>query len=262
MSVELEVYFKSSTLPTPAQWTQALNSHGFEISIDSSVNLRTQSGFMVLHHKGQRTGFEFDIKPIDKGTCDSPEIQEAIATLDSVAFFRFCREDELAIAMPAAIVLARITCGVFYDPQEDNLTVGIVDLDTQIESCKPDYWMVQDPEIRPIPGARKLTAAGLKEAKDKIGSLVRSIEIKPLPLEYETLIVKGVRLLELSVLPIAVAQQISIEGPDANSVGILGRAIRAIDRIRDDLNEPGLSEILCLREFCVYVLLAIQFEPK
>lgn len=159
-------------------------------------------------------------------------------------------------------MLARTTFGAFYDPQEDYFVSDCVELDGKIETCKPDFWLNIDPQIRPIPGVEPLSESSFKSAKKSIAAELKSFEskLKRFPPEYMHMIVKGVPVIDVTVLSHATITKIATSAPTIGDFAMLGRSIRAIDRIRVDLREPGLSEVLKLRQLCIQVLRLLCFE--
>jgi hypothetical protein len=120
MSMELYVLLSSSKLPTVQEWQTAIHVHGFDLVLDPTLNLHTDAGFTPAIYKGQETGFEFDLSPASEIADSYSIVGDLLEARDRSANFRWGSElSECAAATIAAAVLATLSEGIIYDPQED-----------------------------------------------------------------------------------------------------------------------------------------------
>jgi len=119
MSTELHVLLFSPKLPTVEEWQTAIQAHGFDLVLDSKLNLQADAGFTPAVYEGQETGFEFDLSPASDIADSYSTVGELLEGRDHSANFRWESDlSECAAATIAAAVLATISEGIFYDPQE------------------------------------------------------------------------------------------------------------------------------------------------
>jgi len=254
VSVELFVYFDSQDIPSPSDWSNALAACEFDIRIDAPLSLRDQSGFMPVYKDQKRTGFEFHIGDAEE-VDDLDDLELAIEDCDAEAVFRFSREDEYAAAMPCALVFAKITNGIFYDPQDELILETAHEIDCHIESCKPSYWLRQDPQLK------KAAAPGQPKFRDAIATLYEGYlkTSNEVPEEFATLLVAGVPLLDLMVLPLVGVEKLATGEGTAEEVLLLGQSVRAINKVlsKSSVGEAKLKE---LRALLIAVLKEMGFE--
>lgn len=119
MSMELHVFLSRRRLPNVHQWQSAIDSHGFDVKLDMSTNVGTDTGFLPAVFMGRDSGFEFDVMSISGVAEVYPDIADRLVGLDAVANFRWGGNlDEMACALVAAAALAALSDGVWFDPQE------------------------------------------------------------------------------------------------------------------------------------------------
>lgn len=119
MSMELHVFLAKGKLPTIRQWQAAIDSHGFDVKLDPSTDVASDSGFLPAVFKGRESGFEFDVSPAVDVVEAYPDVADRVAGLDAVGNFRWGGDfDEMACALAAAAALASLSGGVWFDPQE------------------------------------------------------------------------------------------------------------------------------------------------
>jgi hypothetical protein len=119
MSMEFHVLLSNPGLPTIQEWQTAIQAHGFDLVLDTTLNLHTHAGFMPAVYKGQETGFEFDLSPASGIADVYSEVGDLLEGRDLCANFRWGNDlSECAAATIAAAVLAIIAEGILYDPQE------------------------------------------------------------------------------------------------------------------------------------------------
>lgn len=118
MSMELHVFLSKRTLPDVRRWQAAIDAHGFDVKLDSDVNVGTHSGFWPAVFRGRSSGFEFDVTPASDVVEAYPDIS-GLSGLDIVGNFRWGGDlNEMACALAAAAALTTIGGGVWFDPQE------------------------------------------------------------------------------------------------------------------------------------------------
>jgi hypothetical protein len=119
MSVELHVIFNDSLMPDVQQWQGAITSLGFDVQLDAIEDLRHHSGFLPATIRGQQSGFEFDVSPATEIIAAYRQLASRVAGRDSSANFRFGGDlSEMACAMAASAAFAKLTDGVWFDPQD------------------------------------------------------------------------------------------------------------------------------------------------
>ncbi len=106
MSMELHVFLSKRTLPDVRGWQAAIDSLGFDVKLDSVVNVGTDSGFWPAVFKGRDSGFEFDVMPASDVVEAYPHLAVRLSGLDIVGNFRWGGDlNEMACALAAAAAL-------------------------------------------------------------------------------------------------------------------------------------------------------------
>lgn len=119
MSMELHVFLAKRHLPDVRRWQAAIDAHGFEVKLDPTTNVATDSGFLPAAFKGRESGFEFDVTPASEVVDACPDIADRVRGLDAVGNFRWGGDlEEMACALAAAAALTSLSGGVWFDPQE------------------------------------------------------------------------------------------------------------------------------------------------
>lgn len=123
MSVDLFVFLSESSLPTTAQWQDALDRLGVDMRLDGSIDAADHSGFWPAQCGSRRVGFEFYTGPVAERFGAQPP--DGLGGRDFVAnFVTHSDLQELRCAMLAAAALATETGGVVLDPQSGALMDG------------------------------------------------------------------------------------------------------------------------------------------
>jgi hypothetical protein len=134
MSLELYVCLQQARLPTVKAWEEALQAEGFDLTFDDEFALTDHSGFLPVVHNGVDTGFEFYLDPLDDDALPYPEARSAASDCDQVAAFRLGGDErELAAALCASAVLAKMTGGVYYNSTEGLAQRGSASIDAARE---------------------------------------------------------------------------------------------------------------------------------
>lgn len=119
MSMELHVFLSSRRVPNVHQWQAAIDSHSFDVRLESSSDVGSDTGFLPAVFMGRESGFEFDVASASDVAEAYPDIAGRLGGLDAVANFRWGGDlDEMACALAAAAALATLSDGVWFDPQE------------------------------------------------------------------------------------------------------------------------------------------------
>jgi hypothetical protein len=121
MSVELTVFLRKEELPTRDRWQQAIDSEGLDLKLEM-VDTTTHTGFWPVLLNKRECGFEYGFNPVDRG--EVTDIQAVLGNRDhSVSFvWHSSMQDGEAAAKAAAV--AKITNGVFFDPQSGETAQG------------------------------------------------------------------------------------------------------------------------------------------
>jgi hypothetical protein len=122
MSVELHVFLSKHSLPDIRHWQAAIDSHGFDVKLDSGVDVGAQSGYLPAVFKGIDSGFEFHVAPASDVIEAYPDIAGRLSGIDIVGNFRWFGDlNEMACAMAAAAALTSMSGGVWFDPQDGEM---------------------------------------------------------------------------------------------------------------------------------------------
>jgi len=128
MSVELHVIFNEARLPDAQQWQDEITSLGFDLQLDPVADLPRHSGFLPATTRGAQSGFEFDVFPAKEIVAGYPQLASRAAGCDFSANFRFGGDlTEMACAMAASSALAKLTNGIWFDPQGTEALYSIDD---------------------------------------------------------------------------------------------------------------------------------------
>jgi hypothetical protein len=122
MSVELHVFFPYSKMPTVQQWQNAVYSNEFDLKLPTLSSIQEHSGFLLIDYQENSTGFEFDVSdPFD--TVNAYDIAQIVPYSNYVvANFRWGGDLlACATAFATASLLAIITEGIVFDPQEGDI---------------------------------------------------------------------------------------------------------------------------------------------
>jgi hypothetical protein len=117
MSVELHVYLNSHRLPTREQLLRGIQDAGYSMELapfDSSKH----AGFLPVCLDGKEAGFEYDICKVIRQDLDADDALQ-IGNRDLLVQLRYSggRPIDFGAAMKFAAVLAKLSDGIFYDPQ-------------------------------------------------------------------------------------------------------------------------------------------------
>ena len=122
MSLELHIFVQDSRLPTRAAWQQAIEQIGFPTVLDTTLDVRQDTGFSPTTYNGQSTGFEFFLEPSAQILSAYPHIADRVGTRDKCATFRWGGDlAEMSAAVSAAASLAKLADGIYFYPDDDIL---------------------------------------------------------------------------------------------------------------------------------------------
>jgi hypothetical protein len=125
MSLEVYVLLKRSRLPSLASWQDALDGSGLGVKIHSTFNPVEDSGFVPCSYKNSETGFEFFLGSRADLIEAYPDLKQKTEGLDTSAAFVWSGDlNECVSAVSSAAILAQLSDGLLYDPQEDHLYGG------------------------------------------------------------------------------------------------------------------------------------------
>ncbi len=115
VSVDLIVYLRRSTMPTPEGWQQAIRDAGFHVELDTDIDLDKFSGFLPCKLRGAVSGFEYFAGRLSEAEAD--ELGAPAGSDFAVTFVTHSYLREFACSVVAAGVLARASGGLLVDPQ-------------------------------------------------------------------------------------------------------------------------------------------------
>ena len=122
MAVEVQVFLKDDRLPTHSEWQRAINERGIDLVLQG-FSTRDQVGFVPAKMNGQDCGFEYSFGPAEHDGND--ELQAACGDRDELAQFVWHSSQlDGAAAAQAAVTLAAISDGVFFDCSSGEFAVG------------------------------------------------------------------------------------------------------------------------------------------
>jgi hypothetical protein len=115
MSMEMYV-FSDRELDTVSDWQAAIDAEGYPLQLSADVQLKTHSGFLPMHLRGELTGFECDRE-------DAAELIQACPRIDFGHPWKFAlgfrwlgsKESELLAAWMAGTAYAHASGGVIFD---------------------------------------------------------------------------------------------------------------------------------------------------
>lgn len=124
MAVYLDVFLEQSRLPTCLVWAESISEEGFSFKFPQLVDLTKHTGYLPVMFHDEESGFEFSISTLNEANDAPDEVRTLQPAVDAVAGFRFSEVNECDAATVAAAVLAHLTNGVFFDPQDGRVVQG------------------------------------------------------------------------------------------------------------------------------------------
>src|SRR5437867_1635133 len=100
MSVDLIVYLRHSSMPTPEAWQQAIRDAGFPIELNCNFDPNTSSGFRPCKVRGELSGFEYYAGPLSES--DRASVGAPVGTDFSVTLVTHSDLREFACSAAAA----------------------------------------------------------------------------------------------------------------------------------------------------------------
>ena len=113
MSVDLQVVFDPTRMPTTTQWATAVHAAGFEVHLDTDFDPESFSGFLPCQYKNEVAGFEYyrgTLSSSEQANLGVPDAQSCYITFSTRSDYR-----EFATSMVCAAVLAAQTGGRLFD---------------------------------------------------------------------------------------------------------------------------------------------------
>lgn len=147
MAVELHVIMNEFRLPDVQQWQEAITALGFDVHLDPVEELRAHSGFLPATTRGRSSGFEFDVSSVREIFTSYPMLTSRMSGRDISVNFRFGSDvTEMASATAASAALARLSDGIWFDPQDTGTQHTIDDAIAQARSAFEET----SPAARPL----------------------------------------------------------------------------------------------------------------
>jgi hypothetical protein len=123
MSVEIYVFVGKSRIPDRATWQAEIEHLRFPLALHANFDPSRDSGYRPVEFRGKPSGFEFFLDSTQDLIVGLPHLAPKVASLDVCASFRWGGDlSEMFSALAAAASLAKLTDGVFYDPQDDSVS--------------------------------------------------------------------------------------------------------------------------------------------
>jgi hypothetical protein len=125
MAMELHVFLRGAALPTREEWQAGITDHGFPLTLDAALDVRSQTGFSPAIFWGRKSGFEFGLGPAYAITSRYEGTLERIGARDLSANFRWRGNMlESVVVYLAAGVFTKLTHGILYHPQKNHFSTG------------------------------------------------------------------------------------------------------------------------------------------
>jgi hypothetical protein len=135
MSMEIHIFMEDSRVPDRESWQRAIEQADFPAILDPSLDLRDDSGFSPTIYNGQESGFEFYLDPAGSYLENYPHIAAQVGNRDMCVSFRWGGDVvEAAAAISCGAALAKLTDGIYYDPETDRVFTA----NTVIEGIRED----------------------------------------------------------------------------------------------------------------------------
>ena len=122
MSVVVCVFLRDAELLRFEDWQRALDEAGSGVRLED-ISPRDHSGFWPALFNGQPCGFEYSFAPIDADSED--DFRSHIGDRDRVVDFVWHgNELDMRAGLQAAAALAKLTDGIYFDPQGGGFAQG------------------------------------------------------------------------------------------------------------------------------------------
>ena len=121
---------EDSHVPSRESWQQAIEAAGFPAVLYESLDLRKDTGYSPTTYNGQQSGFELYLDPAASYLESYPHIAEQVGVRDRCVSFRWGGDlVEAAAAISCGAVLAKLTDGIYFDPETDRVFTADIVLD-------------------------------------------------------------------------------------------------------------------------------------
>jgi hypothetical protein len=125
MAMELHVFLRGAALPTREEWQAGITDHGFPLTLDETLDVRSHTGFSSVIFWGRKSGFEFGLSPANVIASQNEGTLKRIGARDLAANFRWRGNMlESVIVYLASAVFTKLTDGVLYYPQKNHFSTG------------------------------------------------------------------------------------------------------------------------------------------
>ena len=122
MSIELHIFISDSRVPTRDEWQRQIEQLAFPTALDTTLDVRHDTGFSPTIFEGRATGFEFFLEPAVDVLANYEHIAEKVGGRDLCATFRWGGDlAECGAAISAAAALTKMADGVYFYPDDDVL---------------------------------------------------------------------------------------------------------------------------------------------
>jgi hypothetical protein len=133
--MEIYVFMNDSRVPTRESWQQAIDGAGFPAVLSESLDLRQDSGYSPTTYDGQDSGFELYLEPAAAYLESFPDIAKHVGARDTCVSFRSGGDVvEAAAAIACGAALTKLTDGIYFDPETDQ----VFSADTVLEGVQED----------------------------------------------------------------------------------------------------------------------------
>ncbi len=120
LSVEMVVFLRAERMLTAQQWQAAIRAHGFDLELDTGVDIGTLDGYLPCHYKGVECGFEYSkVRVAD--SAPQQDVLERVGDRDeAVSFITRADFRDLMASVIASAALCAATGGVLFDTEGDS----------------------------------------------------------------------------------------------------------------------------------------------
>jgi hypothetical protein len=125
MPMELHVFLRDAAIPTREEWQAGITDQGFEVTLDTTLDVRHHTGFSPAVCWCKKSGFEFDLRPAVDIASSYNGVSERIGARNlAVSFHWRGNVQESVIVYIASSVLAKLADGILYYPQKNHFSAS------------------------------------------------------------------------------------------------------------------------------------------
>jgi hypothetical protein len=121
----LHVFLQTTALPSREDWQAGITDHGFPLTLDEAMIVRSHGGFSPAIYSSRKSGFTFDLCTAQAIASRYPGAPERIGARDLSANFHWSGNVlESVIVYAASAVFAKLTSGILFYPQRNHFSTA------------------------------------------------------------------------------------------------------------------------------------------